>query len=95
MPSLSKIISETVLKCLTEDINLEFPDFLKRLRTRLGFSGKSFSELIGIKNTDYNDFENKNYFKCPNDKQLAKIAEAYEISFELLKDKRDEYVGAR
>jgi transcriptional regulator with XRE-family HTH domain len=91
MATLAKIVQETVFECVTKDINLDFPDFLKNLRAKMGFSGKALSKHIEISSCDYNDFENKTYYKNPTDKQLSKIAEFYEVNVELLKKKRDEF----
>lgn len=87
MASFIKTFQNIVMECITKDINLEFPDFLKNLRVKIGFTSKSFSSLIGISSTDYSDFESKNYFRTPTEKQLIKIADFYDLNIIIFKEK--------
>lgn len=91
MASYSKLIQDIVFECITKDISLNFPDFLKNVRMKIGLSKLSLSNFLNIASPTYSDFEDPTYFVKPNQKQLKKIADFYDINFDLLKKKCDEF----
>ena len=88
-----KIAKRLVSQIVQNDINLDFPDFIKKIRMNLGISQSYVCRQAKIHYSKLYFFESKNKFKEPSDAELFLLADYYGIPGHMLVTKKNEYLG--
>ncbi len=76
---------------MAREKELEFPEFIRQLRTILGFSRKVVSDDTGISKAKLLDLEGGHFSLMPKHGMIELLADYYEVSKELLNEKCEKF----
>lgn len=70
---------------------MDFPEFIRQLRSILGFSRKVVADDTGITRAKLLDLEHGHFSMIPKEEIIHALAEYYEVPLDFLKRKCEEY----
>lgn len=87
---------EQIMETVKEEFReASFHDYIREARDRIGLKQYRAAEHCGITLGRLRNLESGYYRQMPSDEEIRRFAELYEIPFEVLYKKAEEYVAQR
>jgi transcriptional regulator with XRE-family HTH domain len=92
MKTREQMAQQITRHCIANENLHNFPKFLKYVITNLGLTMRAISKQIGLKGNRLNILCSVDLFRSPTDAEVKKLAEYFEISYDLLSRKLNEFL---
>lgn len=93
MKTREQIAQQITRHCIANENLHNFPKFLKYVIVNLGLTMNAVSRQVGLKGNRINILCSVDLFRCPTDDEVVRIADYFEISYDLLSRKLNEFLN--